>query len=399
MRKISVLIILCMLLSMPALAADIRLYSDIRAGHLLYLGVYNGEPIEWLVLDDKYTSMPGTKGMFLITNKLLFPTELKSAEFIDSGLRDACANLFNGTTFSALFNGPTFSDLEKGLVFSTSVEASDSYDLNYHFENVKDCAVNGEKIFLPSIKELNKYAHFVSLACKKPYCTRTEVTYPVDGIMVIGTNGDYSYYGSAQDSVYFRPAMNIDPKKILFVSSAQGGKGSGLGLFPIIPDRNICMWKATFLDENIDFEVLDTYESRVYSDERTLKLEFSSSEFGLQDYVSAILLDREGNPLFYGPLCECIGSEDKLEVTLPDNLENGSYKLKVFQETRNGDNKSDYASRATTVSFSLEDRSVDPPAEGKELPETGDGANIALWLGMIAMAAVGMKVLMKKKNA
>lgn len=388
MRKISVLIILCMLLSMPALAADIRHYSDIEAGHLLYLGVYNGEPIEWLVLDDENTSMPGTKGMFLITNKLLFPTELKSAEFIDSGLRDACANLFN----------EAFSNLEKDLVFKTNAEESDSYDLGGPFGNVTDYEVRNEEIFLPSITELKEYVLPVEWSCLKPYCTRSEANADVNGVMVVEFYERYGYYGNPQPSVYFRPAMNIDPENILFVSSAQGGKESKLGFHPIMK-RNISMWKATLLDEESDFEVLDTYESRVYSDDRTLNLEFASSEFGPQDYVSAILLDGNNKPLLYGPLCKCIGSEYKLEITLPDDLENGSYKLKVFQETRNGDNKSDYASRATMVSFSLEDRPVDPPAEGKELPETGDGANIALWLGMIAMATVGMKVLMKKKNA
>ena len=85
------------------------------------------------------------------------------------------------------------------------------------------------------------------------------------------------------------------------------------------------------------------------------------------------------------------GESGSVEITLPEDLENGSYTLWVFSEQRNGDKRSDYVSSPVALTFTLKDR---PP-----VPETGDGANPVFYAALVVISAVGMMALRRKKEA
>ena len=89
------LVLIIVLMSMPAFAADVRFDTDdIGRWNSIYLGAYEGNPIEWLIADADNNSM-GEGGAFLITKNGLYKTRPSSATYYpSSGLKDRCQSLF-----------------------------------------------------------------------------------------------------------------------------------------------------------------------------------------------------------------------------------------------------------------------------------------------------------------
>ena len=57
-KKAIALVLLIALLGISAFAADIRFNTDdIEKWHSIYLGEYNEDPIEWLIMDENKNSM------------------------------------------------------------------------------------------------------------------------------------------------------------------------------------------------------------------------------------------------------------------------------------------------------------------------------------------------------
>ena len=212
--------------------------------------------------------------------------------------------------------------------------------------------------------------------------------------MLINKNGAFGYTTNKQSfSFYFRPAMNINPKIAAFISPAEGGKESAIGLFPIEEREGVSAWKLTLVDGTREFSA--SADSVVYSDDRKLVIDYTGAIVDPNEYISAFLLDDKeddkDNVLSYGALgCTISGESDSVEITLPEDLKNGSYTLWVFSEQRNGDKRSDYVSSPVALTFTLKDR---PP-----VPETGDGANPVLWSALIAIGVIGMAMMLRKKK-
>ncbi len=100
----------------------------------------------------------------------------------------------------------------------------------------------------------------------------------------------------------------------------------------------------------------------------TIQIAYSGAGAGTDDeYVSAILADDSGKPLYYGQLAQN-SAQGTADVTIPAGLADGGYTLKVFSEQVNGDYKTDYASGfadlAITVGQAAENElvSITPPA-------------------------------------
>jgi len=282
--------------------------------------------------------------------------------------------------------------MEQNIIQSTEASPFYGIDLNDVFYNVTDHAVDNEEVFLMSTKEYKKYlegSDYKSLEDDAWYLRSNTERW--NGQMLINESGSFSYTTNKQSfSFYFRPAMNINPKIAAFISPAEGGKESATGLFPIEKRKGVSAWKLTLVDGTRKFSA--SADSAVYSDDRKLVIDYTGAIVDRNEYISAFLLDDLDNVLSYGVLGRTISGESgSVEITLPEDLKNGSYTLWVFSEQRNGDKRSDYVSSPVALTFTLKDR---PP-----IPETGDGANLVLWSALIAISFIGMMMLRKKKEA
>ncbi|MBR4040398.1 MAG: LPXTG cell wall anchor domain-containing protein [Clostridia bacterium] len=396
MKRIVLILMIMLLSASSALAADIRFDAeDIEKWDSIYLGEYNRTPIEWLIMDAEKSSM-NEDGMFLITRYVLDQVHSSSVKYYpSSGLPAKCDALFNS------FNNP-----EQGIVLSTSAARINEYLYDSKFKIVTDHEVDKEKIFLMSLTEFTKYLQNTSYAPLDFEWYLRSNTVSWQGQMLINEYGSASY--TKQNSWYFRPCMNINPAGAVFISPAEGGKESSIGLFPIEKGQNASTWKLTLMDNTREFSA--SAAAQVYSDDRKLVIDYSSSTISNNEYISAFLLDSEGNILFYGALDKPNKYSGSLEITLPEGLENGSYTLQVFSEQRNDSKHSDYVSAASELSFTLTDRPPVPDAGSPDtslpepeipeidLPRTGDTTSIMMWLACFAASAAGAAALTARRK-
>ena len=147
------------------------------------------------------------------------------------------------------------------------------------------------------------------------------------------------------------PALNIYLSSVLFTSAAKNGKLDG-GLRPI-PAYSGNEWKLTLLDSSrSEFNVTTTAVSSPTFGGK-VSIDYSGAKTGETEYISAMLLDDDGNPLYYGRSTAALTQADgTAELTVPA-LTKGTYTLMVFSEQYNGDYKTDYASNFKDVTLTV----------------------------------------------
>lgn len=150
-----------------------------------------------------------------------------------------------------------------------------------------------------------------------------------------------------------RPAFNLNLNTVLFSSAAVDSKSGTAGtvLSEIIPSKE---QKLTIIDaydaaKNITGLALDT--ATTISDltaGSTISVNYTGATPG-KNLSAIIVKNSTGAVTYYGKLMESTDASGSVQVTLPAGFDNSAMKLKVFTETLNGDNKTDYASESVTV--------------------------------------------------
>ena len=155
-----------------------------------------------------------------------------------------------------------------------------------------------------------------------------------------------------------RPAFNLNTSSVLFTSAAAGGKAD------TAVDENLTAvgtgtgeWKLTLLDNSRKSFTASAgtgtalMQKPGYSD-WTVSIDYSGAPTGANEYVSAMLADESGTPLYYGRIVSSSAS-GTARVTIPAGLAPGSYTLKVFSEQYNGDKQTDYASTFENINLTV----------------------------------------------
>ena len=194
----------------------------------------------------------------------------------------------------------------------------------------------------------------------------------VDSEGMISNSQDH-YYDAGVTGV--RPAFQLDLAAVLFLSAAEGGKSSATEL------GQMAAWRAfstaTIEKENGTVEVpaykltLRDWEHGGLSastDMTTvaaggaLSITYSGAKTGDNEYVSAMLCDGEGNPLYYGHVAHDSAS-GAASLSIPADVPAGSYTLKIFAEQANGDRQTDYAGSFNNIALTVTDVPADYPPE------------------------------------
>ncbi len=166
-----------------------------------------------------------------------------------------------------------------------------------------------------------------------------------------------------------RPAMNIDPSSVLLVSAATGGKSvtagnssgtAGADLYAISAGAQT-EWKLTLKDDSRKFDY-DGTPTAIYSgpgDE--IGIPYLNAQTEGNEFISVLLCDSEGkNALYYGSV-KADSASGTAVFRLPDDLPlqpTDGYLLRVFNEQKNEDKKTDYASQCHSVKLNHTLRSV-----------------------------------------
>ena len=171
----------------------------------------------------------------------------------------------------------------------------------------------------------------------------------------VAGRGEVRYYGGYSTSKEFgvRPAFDLNLDSVLFASAAVGGKPEG-GLTPI-SEYSGNEWKLTLLDSSRNFAVTEKAVSGAPDD--TITLHYTGATTGINEYISAIIADSAGNILYYGHVAHNNQSQSgTANITVPSDLADGSYTLKLFSEQCNGDYKTDYAGEFRNISFTVKNK-------------------------------------------
>lgn len=337
----------------------IRLNTDGIAGynnrkyHYIYYGKWKGNPIKWLVLDDKTNT--GKDGFFLLSEGLIDVWQKfddNSTKWQGSSAQKWCED-FAGVSGDSVPDA--FTSVERNAILET-VKSDDTY--NYvdsrepivfdAYENI----LNGDKVFYLSAEEAesSKYGNpsetqFFDDWFLRSYINANFVAFRPGGRFVI----EASY---PQNDEKPRPAFNLGKSEIVFASSAEGGKTDAAtdSNLTAVGDWSGNTWKLTLRDSSRSFRA--SADKANAKPGETISINYSGAKTGDNEYVSAIIMDRNDELLYYGRIAQN-SADGRAQITVPQDLEPGRYALRVFSEQYNGECNTDYVSEFVNLSFSI----------------------------------------------
>ena len=265
------------------------------------------------------------------------------------------------------YYGTLFTNEEKGIILKRTL-ATGGYSDNYNSfsDGISDASALDAYLWLLSTKEAD--------LLKKDYRTASDFWWlrspgsDANRAAVVGINSDVACAGYSVAYVSgVRPAFNLNLQSIIFTSAAAGGKSSGnpgADALREVAAYSGNEWKLTLLDDgsanaagngHAGFNATRTDLGTVTAG-NAITVSYSGAKTGLNEYVSAILVSaaNENTPLYYGRIANNSASSTGTDITIPSGLAGGDYKLKVFAEQYNGDNKTDLVSAFSTINVTVE---------------------------------------------
>ena len=335
----------------------------------IYMGSYNSSPVKWRVLDDQTnfdSNGDGTNetGLFLLSEDLLGSGGRGDVYFDGTS---PYSNAWQGSDAQAwcnTFESSNLDSLELAAILATT-KSDDAFTSSTH--NVSFAAstniLNSDQVFFLSAEEaVNSEYGFTDDAARianygnsastwwlrSPYADFTSSTGLVDGYGRV-------YDGGVGLDWAARPAFNLNLNSVLFTSAAVGGKPDG-GL-TTISEYSGNEWKLTLKDSSRSNFAVTSAAVTAYTNGSTVEISYTGAKTGANEYISALLVDDNGNPTYYGrsnaPLTETDGTA---QLSVPAGFAEGNYMLKVFNEQYNDNYKTDYASDFTDISLTVKKR-------------------------------------------
>ena len=340
----------------------------------IYYGTYNNSPIKWRVLDTK-TNTGEADALFLLTDECMGSLASGYIQFNPADKTDRYLwKGSNAQTWCGDFYNKAFTTAERALIPAVTQANSEylhkeagtpSYYPGYKYQTG---GLEAEYVFAPSIREINNANYGFATGYSRiagPFMTEELGSrYWIRSYSSVNGNipfyvGEYANMTGDQIATLaaVRPAMNLSTagSNILFISAARGGKpGGGLTAIPAYDGNE---WKLTLSDSGrSDFRVTTTEVSASPKGD-TVEIGYTGAKTGANEFISAMLVDGDGNPTYYGrsnaALTETNGTA---QLTIPAGFAEGTYTLRVFNEQYNGDYKTDLASGFTNVTLTVEKR-------------------------------------------
>lgn len=391
----TILLSLCMALALipaTAFAADtdkaiqldtgsISGYDSTNGYDYIYYGTWNGNPIQWRVLDDQTNT--GNDGLFLLSEELL-GTDIYFQQYYHyaSGIyykgeehdgdhtncqivyawqgsdTQAWCKDFAGIEGSSVADA--FSDAELNAILETTKSDSGFTGSTDNWYFASENILNNDKVFFLSAEEAENGAYgFTDNDARIAYYDSNvsgwwlRSPHSALTVGIVNSSGRVNAAG-VNYAWAVRPAFNLDTSAVLFTSAAEDGKsasGMDTGL-AAVSDNTGNEWKLTLLDSGREFKVTETVAGGSPGD--TIALNYTGAETGANEYISAIVADKaDGKVLYYGRVTQPGSTDGSLEITIPTGLTEGSYTLNVFSEQYNGDKKTDYASAFQSVDLTV----------------------------------------------
>lgn len=384
-------------------AGVIKAYSSAEGYYNIYFGTWQnyGEteknPVKWRVLDTK-TNMD-TDGLFLLSETLYGNT---SAGGIFFNGNEGGTNVWQQSSaryWCRVFAGElpdqgkgAFSAAEYNMLIKT-YKSDKSYYASPAVENI----LNGDTVFFLSSYESenakyglqskeDRIGNYNGIA--KTWLLRSPSNNGLTFVSSIYSSG-LPKAASITATCTARPALNLNPDKILFTSPAQNGK-TAFGL-TAVENYSGKDFKFTVLDnsKNAFVAIFDSVADNIIS------VRYDNATTGPNEYISAVIMNNN-RIKYYGKL-KNLDIRDMVSgtalVSLPEDFssEDGDV-LYIFNEQCNGDYLTDYSSALRQIN--LEQKTVQAPQlrinqTSKEWEISYDGGNSWTSLGIPATGQKG----------
>lgn len=171
-------------------------------------------------------------------------------------------------------------------------------------------------------------------------------------------NGFYMQMGPA------RPAFNLNLDEVMFATAASGERGKSSNVVTLTELDSLQSAQEIFQSgDSVKFTMSHPEQTLIIAEtDRTIPvaagqgvLNYSGAATGTNQFLSCVVTDTSGqNILYYGKLANCAeasAQSGSIEMTVPDELLNGSYKMFVFSEQDNGENFTDFAGELIPLTF------------------------------------------------
>ncbi len=366
----------------------IKGYDGVKGYDYIYFGKKGESTIKWKVLstngsateegntlkDDQDNSISNSKAIFMFSEaalaglKMYDPDVYPSSQdryYSNSIVKKMCDALaLTGSTDNCMASFSNF-ELESVLKTTKSEPGGQFIDNNFYTWE-RENELNEDKFFLPSVSEITKADYGfneeylevedenrkntdkASGVTKTSYYLRTTVTLTdtanttkccfIFGNQGKGRLGTDATYGNT-NVLNILLAANLNKNSIVFSSAAESGKAA----FSKVEENTSNEWKLTLKDDK-DFSDGASIDLTTITQGKEVTVTHRSLSDLSSDYtnVTAAIYDAEGNLLYYGSVNDDIASTET-KIKIPDEIENGTYTLKVFGEQWNGDKNTDYA--------------------------------------------------------
>lgn len=384
-------------------------------GHASY--VYFGEyyqdadksvktPVKWRVLDADATGYADGHSLFLMSDKALDAVKFNERQedgydwlesnvrkWLNSGDFEDDDNIYT----QGGFLGSAFTIAEQNAISASSKEGTEEEVEEYgiaalpHY--LDNSGLKNDKVFLLSLSEVlnNNYGFYPDMSEADKLIGSRSYEVETTLLTASGNNGTYvsedekiltswrmrsgiedrsststvekiegwqysriDTNSTTDDSACIVPALNIDLTNIIFTTPAGSGKPAALEA--TADGSHTEAWTLT-LKGGSGFEAARTDSGAVEPGE-TLNVRVNSlgtADTGVEySQISAMIVDADGSVLYYGKAADADTGE--ITITVPEDLADGTYTLKLFTEDINGTADSalsDYASNMTDFSFEV----------------------------------------------
>ena len=335
----------------------------------IYFGTYNNTPIKWRVLDANKTNVGTTNGMFLLSEYLL--ASGLAFNWVVSKNNVYQGSDAQGWCIGFAKNSDNFSVLEQSAMLGIAKNDGISAAFPKGYTWGESSLTVDDKMFLLSVQELADYvANYDGPALKTSFltpglsandwllrtpCWAGEQTTSFVGSIVL-KHGNLVLSSKASGNKASRPAFNLNLDSILYTSTAIRSKWDANvddRLFAVNTVTNIPDWKLTLKDSSRNFSASPS-TTKLRANE-SLTITYSGAKTGDNEYVSAMIVDENGDVLYYGRIAQ--NSESgTATITIPSEMATGNYKLKVFSEQYNGDYKTDYGSKFVNIDLKIREK-------------------------------------------
>ena len=325
--------------------------GDITELDYIYYGKWKGNSIKWLVLNKK-TNTREDDGFFLLSDSILESRKMTAEDngpWRGSGFQKWCEDFagISGSSVPDAFSPAEFNE----ILATTKTDVGHKKGNRGTFDEVPN-ALNGDKVFELSSTEVDVDIY------GPPYekvSKETEFETTIWSLRSRGSSNGENYIGKCDDlgayaSLYaendvvgIRPAFNLGKSNILFASSADGGKKDADvdGSLTAVNDWSGNEWKVTLKDSSRNFNAsVDRNEVNAGD---TITVDYSGAKTGDNEYVSAVITDKNDKVLYYGRIAQS-STNGSVQISVPKGIELGEHVLKVFSEQCNEDRNTDYAS-------------------------------------------------------